>query len=93
MSKTEIATIDATPNKRIYLSIIADYGLATALCELIENAYDCWNHPGIGQDLKIDIALDVAQQKITIADTAGGGEGEGTRKTDQPRSQLIGRSK
>lgn len=72
MSKTEIATIDATPNKRIYLSIIADYGLTTALCELIDNAYDCWNKPSIGQDLNINILIDLDQQKIIITDNAGG---------------------
>ncbi len=36
----EIETIDATPNKRIYRSIIADYDLKTAICELVDNALD-----------------------------------------------------
>ncbi len=71
-AKTQVATIDATPSKRIYLSIIADYGLKTAICELVDNAYDCWHKPGVGQDLCVQITIDVDQQKITISDNAGG---------------------
>lgn len=40
MAKTEIDTIDGTPSKRIYRSIIADYDLNTAICELIDNSID-----------------------------------------------------
>lgn len=71
-AKTQIATIDATPSKRIYLSIIADYGLKTAICELVDNAYDCWHKPSVGQDLCVQISIDIDQQKITISDNAGG---------------------
>ena len=36
--KKQIDTVDATPSKRLYLSIIADYDLNKAICELIDNA-------------------------------------------------------
>src|SRR5690348_17101773 len=32
--KTEIGPVDGTPDKRMYWSIISDYGLKTGLCEL-----------------------------------------------------------
>ena len=40
--KTFLATIDGTPKKRLFLSIISDYDLKTGLCELVDNAIDHW---------------------------------------------------
>lgn len=37
-SKREVITLDGTPDKRLYWSIISDYDIQTALCELIDNA-------------------------------------------------------
>lgn len=39
---SEIIHIDATPQKRLFLSIIADYDINTAVCDLIDNAIDHW---------------------------------------------------
>jgi hypothetical protein len=49
----QIDLIDATPNKRIYRSIIADYDLNTGISELIDNAIDVWSTLTGGPDLKI----------------------------------------
>ncbi len=35
-----LKTLDATLEKRIFLSIISEYDLKRALCELIDNAID-----------------------------------------------------
>jgi len=65
----EISTI---PSKRIYLSIIADYHLHLALCELIDNAIDNWIYNGKKNSLFVDIDLDYEQQSITVKDNSGG---------------------
>ncbi|WP_422350800.1 ATP-binding protein [Flagellimonas sp.] len=64
--------ISAIPSKRIYLSIIADYHLDLALCELIDNAIDNWIFNGRIQELCIEIDLDYEQQSITVKDNSGG---------------------
>ena len=35
--------LDATPEKRIFLSIISEYDLKRSICELIDNAIDLWS--------------------------------------------------
>lgn len=65
-------TLDATPPKEIYRSIIADYGLTLGVCELIDNAIDVWTRDRYSKTLNIDVDLDVTQQKITITDNSGG---------------------
>ena len=40
--KKEIDRLDATPSKRLFLSIIADYDLNRSICELIDNGLDVW---------------------------------------------------
>lgn len=72
ISKEPVNILDATPNKRIFLSIIADYGLNTGICELVDNSFDSWNVPSKGQQLQINILADPVQQKITVTDNAGG---------------------
>jgi hypothetical protein len=38
--KTEVEQVDATPTKRLFLSIIADYDITRSISELIDNALD-----------------------------------------------------
>ena len=64
--------IDATPSKRIFLSIIADYDINKAICELIDNALDLWIIAGRRKDVEISITLDISQQRICVNDNAGG---------------------
>ncbi len=64
--------IDATPIKHVYLSIINDYDLKTALCELIDNSIDAWRAAQRSDALNIRIVFDLDQQTIHIGDNAGG---------------------
>ncbi|MBI9055104.1 MAG: ATP-binding protein [Bacteroidales bacterium] len=70
--KTSLTNISAVPSKRIYLSIIADYHLHLALCELIDNAIDNWIYNGRLQELEINLDLDYDQQTIKVKDNSGG---------------------
>lgn len=70
--KKQVGVVDATPSKRLYLSIIADYDLNKGICELIDNALDIWIKNEKTNKLKIDITLDNTQQTITVKDNAGG---------------------
>lgn len=70
--KTPVDPIDATPSKRLYLSIIADYDVNKAICELIDNALDIWVLSGRTKVLSVDITLDENQQRIHVSDNAGG---------------------
>lgn len=63
--------LDATPEKRIFLSIISEYDLKRAICELIDNAIDLWSKLK-RTDLEIKIFVDTRQQTISIEDNAGG---------------------
>ncbi len=70
--KREIDRLDATPSKRLFLSIIADYDLNKSICELIDNGLDVWVRGGKARDITIKIALDKGQQTIMVEDDAGG---------------------
>ena len=70
--KTKLDDISAIPSKRIYLSIIADYHLHLALCELIDNAIDNWIFNGRQHELEIKLDLDYDQQSIKVIDNSGG---------------------
>jgi hypothetical protein len=70
--KTPLSPIDATPSKRLYLSIIADYDVNKAICELIDNALDIWVLAGRTKNLKVEVILDKNQQRIHAVDNAGG---------------------
>jgi len=70
--REEIDKVDATPSKRIFLSIIADYDLYKGICELIDNAIDMWSKNSRQSRLNIDILLDKNQQVIKVIDNAGG---------------------
>ncbi|MBU0621286.1 MAG: ATP-binding protein [Gammaproteobacteria bacterium] len=64
-------TLDATPEKRLFLSIISEYDLKRSVCELIDNAIDLWSKTKRA-DLVININADERQQSISIEDNAGG---------------------
>lgn len=70
--KTPLATIDGTPKKRLFLSIIADYDLKTGLCELVDNALDFWVSDGKRSKLEIKVELDPERGIIQVDDNAGG---------------------
>ena len=70
--KTSITSVDATPSKRLYLSIIADYDVDKAICKLIDNALDIWLLGGCTKNLEVEILLDANQQRIHVSDNAGG---------------------
>jgi len=70
--KKKINSLDATPSKEIFRSIVVDYDLKLGICELIDNAIDLWNKSGSVGQLNISLKLDSQQQKITVTDNAGG---------------------
>lgn len=63
--------LNATPEKRIFLSIISEYDLNRAVCELIDNAIDLWSKKKRA-DLRVTIIADERQQTFAIEDNAGG---------------------
>lgn len=70
--KTEIDRLDATPSKRLFLSIIADYDLNRSICELVDNGLDVWVRSGRTSNITIQIILNKEQQSISVEDNAGG---------------------
>lgn len=72
MPKVAAGTLEATPSKRLYLSIIADYDLNRSICELVDNALDEWVRGGRAAPVSIDITLNLDQQAIVVQDNAGG---------------------
>jgi hypothetical protein len=70
--KKEVDRLDATPSKRLFLSIIADYDLNRSICELVDNGLDVWVRGGKARDITVEIFLDKGQQTITVKDNAGG---------------------
>ena len=63
--------LNATPEKRVFLSIIPEYSLERSICELIDNAIDLWAKTKRA-DLAVKILVDEQQQAISIEDNAGG---------------------
>ena len=72
--KTLLTTIDGTPKKRVFLSIISDYDLKTGICELIDNALDFQHTNGTASKLLVSVLLDHERQLIQVQDNAGGVE-------------------
>lgn len=70
--KIERGTIDGTPEKRLFWSIISDYDTKTALCELIDNALDLWTLSGAKNPPTVEVHLDTRRQRVQVSDTAGG---------------------
>lgn len=96
-TKTEIQSIDGTPVKRMFWSIISDYDLKTGLCELIDNALDLWILAGQKKPLKVEVELDVDRQLISVIDDAGGVKEEDLRllvapggSRNEPGAEVIG---
>lgn len=95
--KKQIDIVDATPNKRLFLSIIVDYDLNLALCELIDNAIDLWHQNKKKRKLEIMININLDQQVIKIKDNSGGLEKSNLRvivgpghTTNLPSDEVIG---
>ncbi len=72
--KKQIEIIDAVPNKRLFLSIIADYDLNRSVCELIDNALDIWVKSNSENVLNVVIIPNIDQQTLDVTDNAGGVE-------------------
>lgn len=70
--KKQVGPLDATPSKRLFHSIIADYDLNRSICELVDNGIDVWVKGGKKSKISINIVLDKAQQTISVEDDAGG---------------------
>jgi len=68
----EVGSLDATPSKGMYRSIIADYNLRTGVCELVDNAVDQWTRSGRQRPLTVNVIVRLDQQVIQVADNAGG---------------------
>lgn len=95
--KTEIDSLDGTPEKRMFWSIIADYDLRTGICELVDNAIDLWMGHQPRGSLLIDIELDADRQLISLTDDAGGVREEDLRvliapggSRNDPDAEVIG---
>jgi hypothetical protein len=70
--KRPVQSVDGSPKKRLFWSIISDYNLKTALCELIDNALDQWLLDKKAPPLTIELDLDVERKVISVKDNAGG---------------------
>lgn len=70
--KREIKNVSGVPNKRLFWSIMNDYSLPIALCELIDNALDIWTRNGRLGPLHVKLDLDSQRQLIKVEDDAGG---------------------
>jgi hypothetical protein len=70
--KRPVQSVDGSPKKRLFWSIISDYDLKTALCELIDNPLDQWLVENKGSPLTIGLELDVDRKLISVKDNAGG---------------------
>jgi hypothetical protein len=95
--KTEITPIDGTPEKRMFWSIISDYGLLTGVCELVDNAIDLWNRGKRRRPLLVSVDLNAQQQTISVCDNAGGVPRDSLRllvapggSANDPDAEVIG---
>src|SRR6266702_3682910 len=95
--KTEIGPIDGTPIKRMFWSIISDYNLKTALCELVDNPLDIWMRNSQTGVPKIEITLDADRQLISVTDNTGGVGYDDLKflvapggSKNEPNAELIG---
>ncbi|HVZ83420.1 MAG TPA: ATP-binding protein [Terracidiphilus sp.] len=70
--KKEVDHINATPSKRLFLSIIADYNLNRSICELVDNALDVRTRSRIKGPVNVQVRLEERQQAIEVVDDAGG---------------------
>ena len=95
--QTQVEIVDTVPSKRLFLSIIADYDLNRAICELIDNALDIWVGDERKGVVKVDVELETTQQIVHVTDNMGGVKREdfklivGPGQTgNDPEEELIG---
>ena len=95
--KTEVGSLNGTPEKRMFWSIMSDYDLRTGLCELVDNVLDIWVHTKPRAPLEIKLSLDSDRQLISISDNAGGVRREDLRlliapggSKNDPNAEIIG---
>lgn len=67
--KKLVTNLDASPNKRLYHSIIADYTPELSILELIDNAIDNWQLNKLKKTI-ISIDFDEIQNSIKIIDNS-----------------------
>lgn len=70
--KSESHTINAVPSKRLYRSIIADYGINTSVSELIDNIVDARTRKRLKRIVDVRLNVDVDSQTIELSDNGGG---------------------
>lgn len=70
--ETVIGEIDATPDKKVIMSISKDIDLKRGICEMIDNSIDNWRINGRAKLLNISLDLDEGSQEIEYSDNAGG---------------------
>lgn len=63
--------LNVMPEKRLYLSVISEYDLQKAICELVDNAID-FAKKNNKRNLEVCITIDESRQTIAIEDNAGG---------------------
>jgi len=63
--------IDVTPEKRIYSSIIADYNIEKAVCELVDNALDNGRNNSLPK-ISVNVLMHIPSQTMEISDNSGG---------------------
>jgi hypothetical protein len=95
--RRQVETLDGTPDKRMFWSIISDYNLKLALCELIDNGIDMWQSSGQKHQLRVAVGLESDRQLITVHDDAGGVKKDELRylvapggSRNDPSARLIG---
>src|SRR5260370_37551034 len=95
--KEQRGRLDGTPEKRLFWSIISDYDIPTALCELIDNAVDRWWSSKDDHPLRVHIDIDTDRQLITVDDNAGGVPESDLRylippggSNNDPNAEMIG---
>ena len=70
--QTQVELINAVPAKRLFLSIIADYDINRAICELIDNALDIWVADDKKAAVIVNVELETTQQIVRVTDNVGG---------------------
>ena len=70
--KQRVDRISALPSKKVFYSIIADYTLEKAICELVDNTVDAWTISGRKSLVTVTLDLDPRRQTVRVADDAGG---------------------
>ncbi len=70
--KERVSKLSALPTKRVFFSIIVDYNLENAICELVDNVVDVGISKGRKTPVTVKLDLDTVRQTMQISDDAGG---------------------